>query len=53
MWVDALKWTGVANFTVLLMIGLEVFDHSYFMTLLFNIILFYSWGGLKTWDKFL
>lgn len=23
------------------------------MTLLLNIILFYSWGGFKTWDKFL
>lgn len=32
---------------------MEVFDHSYFMALLLNIILFYRWGGLKTRVKFL
>lgn len=54
MWANALKWTGVANFTVLLMIRLgSIWSFLFHNSLLLNIILFYSWDGFKTWDKFL
>lgn len=54
MWADALKWTGVAKFTVLLMIKLgSIWSFLFHDSLLLNIILLYGWGGFKIWDKFL